>query len=209
MQGEQLSLLDSRLPTRRKTEPAPEIEGLRYDSGFLSVIEQEELLHAIDGTEWRHDLDRRVQHYGWRYDYKSRTVSRDMRIGDFPAWLHSLAEKLCEARLFRQFPDQAIVNEYHPGQGIAMHIDRQCFGPEVATVSLGDAWRMDLRPLREPGDGREHILLDAGSVLVLSGKARYRWMHGIAPRKREREGDGWRRRERRVSVTFRTVLLTE
>ena len=35
--------------------------------------------------------------------------------------------------------EQAIVNEYEPGQGIAPHVDRDCFGPVVATVSLGSA----------------------------------------------------------------------
>ena len=39
--------------------------------------------------------------------------------------------------------EQAIVNEYEPGQGIAPHIDRDCFGPVVATVSLGSAVNMD------------------------------------------------------------------
>lgn len=209
MQGEQLDLLDPQLPSQRSTELVPRIEGLRYVEEFLSVDEQKKLLRVIDAAEWRYDLDRRVQHYGWRYDYKARTVSRDMRIRDFPMWLHDLGKRLCEAGLFKQLPDQGIVNEYRPGQGIAMHVDRRCFGPEIATVSLGDAWRMNLRPLRAPPGDVKHILLDVGSVLALSGEARYRWMHGIPPRKRERQGHGWRPRVRRVSVTFRTVLLSE
>ena len=87
-----------------------------------------------------------------------------------------------------------------------MHVDRQCFGPAVATISLGDAWRMDLRPTggvdAEPG----HILLEPGSALIMRGEARSRWLHGIAKRKRERTDDGWRPRNRRISLTFRTVL---
>ncbi|MDE0249447.1 MAG: alpha-ketoglutarate-dependent dioxygenase AlkB [Gammaproteobacteria bacterium] len=148
-----------------------------------------------------------MQHYGWRYDYRSRIVSSDMLIGEFPVWLQSLGAKLCEAEFFDQMPSQAIVNEYLPGQGIAMHIDRQCFGPVVATISLGDAWHMNLQPLREPRSKTKQILLEVGSVLILSGDARYEWMHGISSRQREREEHGgWRPRERRLSVTFRTVL---
>ena len=210
MPGKQLDLLDAQTlgGAKQNFVPAiPAIEGLRYFGQFLSTEEQDWILNAIDKAEWMDDLERRVQHYGWRYDYRSRNVSRDMRIGEFPTWLRHLGEKLCEAQLFRQVPDQAIVNQYLPGQGIAMHIDRQCFGPVVATVSLGDAWRMELRPIHASRNETKQILLDVGSVLALSGEARYSWMHGIASRKKEREGGGWRPRERRVSVTFRTVQL--
>ena len=205
----QLDLLDAR-PTFDQNAPVlADIDGLRYVQDFISEKEQHRTLREIDKAPWQSDLKRRVQHYGWRYDYRSRVVSHDMRIGEFPTWLQSLAEKLRDAELFRRVPDQAIVNEYLPGQGIAMHIDRQCFGPVVATISLCDAWHMDFRPLRGSPSETKHILLQVGSVLVLSGDARYRWMHGISPRKREREGQVWRRRERRLSVTFRTVHMDE
>ena len=125
----------------------PVIPGLTYISQFLSADEQAAAIHHIDEESWRNDLERRVQHYGWRYDYRARTVGHDMHIGPLPAWLLGIAERLyAETKLFDRVPDQAIVNEYQPGQGIAMHADRQCFGATVATVSLGDAWRMDLRP---------------------------------------------------------------
>ncbi len=135
--------------------------------------------------------------------------SPDMRIGPFPDWLKALTVKLLTAGIFPTLPDQAIVNEYEPGQGIAMHVDRHCFGPTVATISLGDAWQMHFRPARKPCDASpKHHLLQPGSVLALTDDVRYRWLHGIAPRRRERTPDGaFRPRRRRVSVTFRTVHL--
>ena len=46
--------------------------------------------------------------------------------------------------LSHQHPfEQAIIKEYLSGQGVAPHIDRDCFGPAVATVSLGSALNMD------------------------------------------------------------------
>ena len=210
MAEEQLDLFDALATSNRNADVLADIEGLRYIQEFLSEDEQNRTLREIDKGVWRNDLQRRVQHYGWRYDYRSRVVSPDMRIGEFPVWLQSLGAKLCEADLFDQIPDQAIVNEYLPGQGIAMHIDRQCFGPVVATISLGDAWHMDLRPLRGQRSKTKQILLHVGSALILSGDARYDWTHGISTRLREREEHGgWRRRERRLSVTFRTVLLDQ
>lgn len=45
-------------------------EGLIYVPDFVSVAEQVKLLSAIDEREWSQELKRRVQHYGYRYDYK-------------------------------------------------------------------------------------------------------------------------------------------
>ena len=190
-------------------DAVPEIPGLAYVPGFLSPAEQERASEAIDESDWMSTLERKVQHYGWRYDYRSRVVTAEMQIGPLPDWLEDLAQRLYrETGTFDRVPDQAIVNEYTPGQGIAMHIDRHCFGDTVATVSLGDSWQMDLRPLGADRAATVHMALEPGSALILSGDARHRWFHGIAKRRRERvQQGGWRPRTRRVSVTFRTVLL--
>lgn len=190
-----------------ETNAVPIVPGLKYIPRFLSGEEQEVAMRHIDDQPWRSDIERRVQHYGWRYDYRVRTVDRDMHIGTLPQWLQEIAERLyAKTHLFDRVPDQAIVNEYFPGQGIAMHADRQCFGPTVATVSLGDAWRMDLQPAGGKADTRVDILLKEGSALLMTQDARWRWFHGIAKRKKERTERGWRPRKRRVSLTFRTVL---
>ena len=87
-----------------------------------------------------------------------------------------------------------------------MHADRQCFGPTVATISLGDDWRMDLQSAGGKADTQVDILLEEVSALLMTHDARWRWFHGIAKRKKERTEQGWRPRKRRVSLTFRTVL---
>ena len=189
------------------TAAVPDIPGLKYLPQFLAIDEQTAAVRHIDQHPWRSDLERRVQHYGWRYDYLARTVDQDMRIGPLPAWLQAIAQRLYdETGLFDRVPDQAIVNEYFPGQGIAMHADRQCFGATVATVSLGDAWRMDLRPAGGKADTRVDILLEQGSALLMTEDARWRWFHGIAKRLKERTDGVSRMRKRRLSLTFRTVL---
>ena len=74
-----------------------------------------------------------------------------MRIGPLPDWLQALAQRLYEETdLFERPPAQVIVNEYEPGQGIAMHTDHAGFGSAVA-MALGDDWEMDfLRPGNQP-----------------------------------------------------------
>ena len=186
----------------------PDIPGLHYIPDFLDHAAQVRALAEIDAPRapWRDDLMRRVQHYGWRYNYKARAITRDMRIGPLPEWLSEIALQLVDRTgLFDSAPTQVIVNEYLPGQGIAMHMDRECFGPAVATVSLGDDWVMELHPLGDEGRGKESIVLERGSALVMTGAARWNWLHGIAKRKTDRVGRSLRERQRRVSLTFRTV----
>ena len=113
---------------------------------------------------------------------------------------------------------QAIINLYRPGEGISPHVDLlRRFGDGIVGVSLGDGG-VPMRFARaEAGDGDEYeVWLPSRSVLVLTGEARYKWTHGIAPRLRDKvevvaageEGDGWMWQERgvRVSVTFRWLL---
>ena len=95
----------------------PGIHGLHYHPGFLDEQDQHVLIERIDAKPWRTDLERRVQHYGWRYDYRARTVTPDMDLGPLPDWVEEIAARLyTETHLFDRVPDQAIVNEYQPGR---------------------------------------------------------------------------------------------
>ena len=185
------------------------VPGLKVFEEFLTPGEQAECVKRVDAavSEWRNDLRRRVQHYGWRYDYKARAITPDMHIGALPDWLDHLAQKLYdETGLFDMKPEQVIVNEYEPGQGIATHIDHRGFGPTVCTISLLDDWEMDFS---ENWNDKHPALLKRGSCVLLSGESRSEWQHGIAPRKTEKTGNGRRDRKRRLSLTFRTVLYRD
>ena len=187
------------------------IHGLQYQRDFIGEDEEGELLQWIDRQAWRCDLKRRVQHYGWRYDYKARKIAADMRLGELPAPLVALAARLCQARLIYEQPDQVIVNEYQPGQGIAGHVDcESCFGETIITLSLGSGCFMDFTRATEipPTQAQKiPVWLLPRSVIAMRGDARRRWLHGIAPRKSD-EWQGVRyARGRRVSLTFRKVVF--
>ena len=72
------------------------VPGLKFLEGFLTPEEQAYCVDRVDAadSQWRSDLSRRVQHYGWRYDYKARAITPDMHIGALPDWLAQLAQKL-------------------------------------------------------------------------------------------------------------------
>ncbi len=159
----------------------------------------------INAAPWSEELSRRVQHYGWRYDYRARRISRDDYLGPLPDWLQDLANQLVTDGHFETAPDQVIINEYLPGQGIAPHVDcLPCFGDTIASLSLLSATTM---VFDHPGTKeRREVRLNPGDLLVLKGEWRSTWRHSIPARKSD-VVDGVRvPRTRRLSLTFRNVL---
>lgn len=180
--------------------------GARLIRDFVSEQAGDRLLAAIDTSTWRADLKRRVQHYGWRYDYRERRVTNDMRLGPLPEWLLPAAEAVGDLPEFDRRPDQVIVNEYRPGQGISAHVDCEpCFGPAVASLSLGGRTEMVFRN-RRSGE-RRPLMLAPLNLLILTGEARYDWTHEIPARKSDMIEGVRQPRKRRVSLTFRTVTV--
>lgn len=179
--------------------------GARLVQGFIPVEAGAALLAKVDAQPWLTDLSRRVQHYGWRYDYRARRVLDSMALGPLPDWLDTVCQKLTDLPEFNNRPDQVIVNEYVPGQGISAHVDCvPCFGPAIASLSLGAPVEM---AFRHPSSGQTFkTLLPPLSLLVLTGEARHDWTHAIPARKSDTIAGYRVPRTRRVSLTFRTVL---
>jgi hypothetical protein len=57
------------------------------------------------------------------------------------------------------------------------------------------------------GPAIELLFLEQGSLLILADDARYKWRHAIPGRKNDRVDGQVIRRGRRVSLTFRTVIV--
>ena len=177
---------------------------------LLEPQEQLEAIRQIDASvdQWRSDLSRRTQHYGWRYDYRNpkRVITPDMYLGQLPPWLDAIAQRILEqavhpetgAPLFSHKPEQAIINEYVGSQGISEHSDAPGFGPAIATVSLISEWDMLFAP-RYRGTTTA-VAMPVGSCITMTGPSRATWTHQI-PRDRGRAPSA-----RRLSLTFRTIL---
>lgn len=125
---------------------------------------------------------------------------------------------------------QAILNLYHPGEGISPHVDLlNRFDDGIIGVSFGSGCVMSFEHVKcqekelagvEGGDealgdrSRWDLYLEDRSVLVLSEDARYNWTHGIEGRPKdfvlsERDGRGepeWIERGIRLSITYRWLL---
>ncbi len=177
--------------------PAPAsaatVPGFSLREDYIRLDEEHALLNHVASEPWDTEWRRRVQRYGMGY---GRGVTRE-----FPAWLIPLARRVASDANFPRFPENCVVNEYLPGQGIAPHKDYSSFGSTIACVSLGSDVFLDLT---HPRSGEEvSVLVPARSLWVLADEARTDWLHGIAPRLHDVVEGRKRRRERRVSITFR------
>jgi alkylated DNA repair dioxygenase AlkB len=201
------ALLPEFLEFARPPDTKPvNVLGLSLLTDLITETEERELLSVIDQQPWLADLQRRVQHYGYRYDYTARQVTADLYLGALPEWLQSLEMRLHHEGLFATPPDQVIVNEYHPGQGIAPHVDCiPCFGNTIASLSLGSGCLMDFTHSNTAQ--KTSLFLPQRSLLLLQGDARYHWQHGIAKRKSDVVNGVKIQRRRRMSLTFRTMDL--
>jgi alkylated DNA repair dioxygenase AlkB len=180
------------------------ISGLKYVPNFISESEEKKLLTIIDEQCWLSDLNRRVQHYGFKYDYRLRRIDLSQRIGSLPVWLHALSIRLAEEGIFDQIPDQVIINEYQIGQGITPHIDCEpCFGDTLVSLSLNSTGIMEF----SKNEDRIPFLLESRSIVILKDAARYEWKHAIPARKNDVFEGITYPRKRRISLTFRKVIL--
>ncbi|WP_394793070.1 alpha-ketoglutarate-dependent dioxygenase AlkB [Armatimonas sp.] len=182
------------------------IMGMSYYPEFLTSEQEASLLAFVDSQPWNDTLSRATQHYGYRYDYTVRQLDMSHHLGPLPAPLQEVGTRLVDAGYFAKLPEQVIVNEYLPGQGIAAHIDCvPCFGSAIASLTLGSGCTMDFT--QSATLEKVSLYLEPRSLVVLAATARYDWRHGIAGRRSDRVAGVVCARGRRVSLTFRTVVL--
>jgi len=179
--------------------------GVLYFQDFLSVEEEDAVKARLDAGVWSNTLKRRVQHFGYLYDYKARAVTADAYLGQLPSWLERIAERLISQGYATEMPDQVIANEYLPGQGISAHVDCvPCFDDTIISISLLSRCEMIFR--ERAGSTVTGVMLQPRSGILLKGPGRYDWTHEIPTRKSDIVGGAKMDRGRRISLTFRKVI---
>lgn len=98
------------------TSTISEVAGFQLEENYLSEAEEAALITWIDQQPWDTTLRRRVQHYGYRYDYTARDIDAALFLGALPGPLGELAKRLTDEGYLKTEPDQLIINEYEPGQ---------------------------------------------------------------------------------------------
>ena len=184
------------------------VKGLFYlpDLG----IDGQAIIAELDKQEWKpvtqSAQSRKVQHYGFSYDYASGKVATVCE--DIPPCLIGLRRMLADFCIdtglagAQYEPNQCIVNDYQPGQGISKHIDAAGYGPVIGCFTLGSGAVMTFRHQ----DRIEDWYVQPDSLYVMTGDARSQWTHEMASRKSDKVNGEMVKRGRRVSVTFRSVI---
>ncbi len=176
------------------------VPGLHIFPDFINTSMEEKLLNEIDRQPWIVDYDRRLQYYGYRNELEAPydLVAFPVPI---PLLIFKLSQSIVEQGLLVYQPDQVIINEYHPGQGIRPHKDRNYFKNQICGVNLGSSCVMQFTRLNE----KREIEIPRLSIYVMQDDARNKWKHAIPPRKKDSVNGTVHHRERRVSITFRKV----
>ena len=179
----------------------PAIPGFHLIEEFVSQQEERALLETLlAGRSWEIEPSaecRRVQHYGYRYHFRTNEISEGPPFQELPELARTIGERIGKRfDALGSGPNQVTVNEYQPGQTIAMHTDQPAWGACIATLSLNIGAELTLR--RQGDREMTTITLPPRALTVLSGAARYTYRHGI------KVADGADNRTR-TAVTYRRV----
>ena len=178
------------------------VPGLFLYPNFISEGLEGELLREIDDQVWTVDYSRRLQYYGFRNELEKPydLVAFPVPI---PAKILQLAREITGSEILTVQPDQVIINEYLPGEGIKPHKDRNYFENQICGVNLGSGCVM--RFINSANFETIDVEIPRRSMYLMQDDARNKWSHGIPSRKKDTINGNVYPRERRVSITYRKV----
>jgi alkylated DNA repair dioxygenase AlkB len=181
------------------------VEGLSFCPEFITSGEERVLLWQADREgHWSTHWSRRTKSFGSKYVRGTGAEEEWREAEPLPIWSDFIRCRLADRKITPRLVNQIGVNEYCPGQGIAQHVDY--FGGTVVSLTLGSGCIMDFtHPVDH--DKTVSIWLPRRSIVVLTGEARTTWRHGIKGRLKDIVNGRVVKRDRRVSLTFRDVVV--
>lgn len=180
------------------------VPGLLLYHDFISESMEDELIKEIDRQTWVVDYNRRLQYYGYRNELEAPYHLTLFPV-PMPPLIQRLSEQLTEQEIVSLQPDQVIINEYYPGEGLRPHKDRNYFENQICGVNLGSGCIM--RFIQIKGGEVVDVEVPRRSVYVMQDEARYKWNHSIPSRKKDVVDGNVKHRERRLSITYRKVIM--
>lgn len=191
--------------SKRERTMVDAVPGLYIIKDFITEAEETYLMQEVYKIpDWESIGNRKRMRLGYKHDPESKPCMR--YLGELPDPLQFVISRIMDEKLISRKPEQCVVNEYHPGQGINAHIDRvEDFGSEVAGLSLNSDVIMEFHGSK--GEKIE-LFVPRRSLYKMEGVARFDWKHSIPGRKKDKLANGSISiRKKRVSLTFRTVQL--
>ena len=180
------------------------IPGFSLIKDYLDEEEEKFLSDSINKERWVVDYKRRLQYY----NYRNELVKPYDLIpipSKIPLFLEVLIERMLNDKLVDEKPDQIIINEYKPGEGLKPHTDRKdYFKNTIVGISLLSDTVMEFH--ENSSETKKKILIPRRSLYVMKDDARYKWKHSIPARKKDVMDGSINHRQTRISITFRNVV---
>nr|URM61882.1 Fe2OG oxygenase [Mimivirus sp.] len=126
-----------------KIKRAKNLNGFSIIYDYISLDQERKLLNQINKSEWVVDYQRRLQYYNYRNElfepYDLIPIPNKI-----PKYLNRLIDQMISDKIIDQKPDQIIINEYKPGEGLKPHFDRKDYYQNVIIgISLGSGTIME------------------------------------------------------------------
>ncbi|KAJ3264971.1 hypothetical protein HDU77_007060 [Chytriomyces hyalinus] len=171
-----------------------------YIPNFITSADETRLLNKVyqaPQSKWVTLSNRRLQNWGATTPKEGSTTAIAHPL---PDWLNTTAISIRNtaiecmndtnnttkdiARVFAETtPNNCLINEYLPGQGIMPHLDGPAFKSAVATVTLGSHCVLDFYH-KDKGAGRDvdpdfSLLLQPRSLVIIHDDLYNNYLHGI------------------------------
>lgn len=194
----------------------PPIPGLYIIRRAVPQTVLDDLAEALSSTVWPGSTDQVMLFTS--PETPSLPAYLEPFVDLLPQVLEPLPDSVKHAVLHARMSVQAILNCYHPGQGILAHVDLpERYADGIVGLSLLSSTVMEFRKAKADPSGTRTmeatayaVRLRPGDVYVLSGEARWDWTHEIPYRDEDLvEDENGRtmrvRRGLRFSVTLRRM----
>ncbi|KAK1437235.1 hypothetical protein QVD17_03024 [Tagetes erecta] len=210
-------------------EQINEIKGLSLCRDFLTPDQQSALLASILQEGWFTDASHnQAMRFGdlpaWANEL-STCIRELIQYGHFdPESMDITSETdgqdcIFPSKLLNREPlfNQLIANSYQPGEGICAHVDLMRFEDGIALISLESPCVMHFSRVENEDATNEKqsepkipVYLTPGSLLLISGEARYQWKHEINRKPGFQKWEGEEIvQKRRTSITLRKLCNSE
>ncbi|XP_076252030.1 putative RNA/DNA demethylase ALKBH6 [Rhynchophorus ferrugineus] len=188
-----------------------------YIPNFITQSEEQLILnkvYSVPKPKWTYLSHRRLQDYGGVPHIKGMIPEK------IPAWLQGFMNRIDDLYIFENCnPNQVLVNEYLPGQGIMPHTDGPLFHPIVTTISCGSHTILEFLENNEKRQKVCRLLLEPRSLVVIKDDMYSKYLHSIQDIKADIVSDCLNlqqcnkkyhtneaiNRETRISLTIRNV----
>jgi alkylated DNA repair dioxygenase AlkB len=181
---------------------------LTYWPNFLSDVETIDVFESLKSLPWKQNQVRIFNKWhltprleslhgieNTTYSYSGQTLT----TLPFTPLLSSLKSKV--EQITQQEFNVVLVNYYRNGQDSnGWHADNEPElgrNPTIASLSLGAERRFDFKHMKT-GEKME-LILENGSLLLMSGTMQHFWKHQIAKTKKVNGG--------RINLTFRKIVI--